>query len=83
MNPALTLRTPPRYGRRAAVSLVGAAVFTVAFFCIRVAAANQVGASETPATWALYLAAVSLYYAGICTFLWLRRRPRRAEAIRK
>jgi lipopolysaccharide export LptBFGC system permease protein LptF len=70
MNPTLTPVPPPRYGRRAIFSVGAAVVFTAAFFCIRIAAANQVGASEVPATWALYLAAVALYYAVICLFLW-------------
>jgi len=77
MNPALTPVSPPRYGRRVIFSIGAAVVFTAAFFCIRIAAANQVGASEVPAVWALYLAGVALYYAVICLFLW--RKAKKAK----
>ena len=77
MNPALTPVPPPRYGRRVIFSIGAAVVFTAAFFCIRIAAANQVGASEVPAVWALYLAGVAPYYAVICLFLW--RKAKKAK----
>lgn len=72
MNPALTPVPPPRYGRRALFSVGAAVLLTGVFFCVRIAAANQVGASDAPAAWALYLAGVALYYAAICLFLWCR-----------
>lgn len=70
----LTLRTPPRYGRRAALSALAALVLFGLSFAIDAAAANQIGYSEMPALWARYLSAVALYYAAICLFLWFRRR---------
>ena len=72
--PVLTLRTPPRYGRRAVWSALAALGLVGLSFCIDLAASNQVGYSEMPALWALYLAGVALYYAVICLFLWFRRR---------
>ena len=73
-RPVLTLRTPPRYGRRAVWSLLAALVLFGLSFAIDAAAANQVGYSEMPAIWARYLAAVALYYAAICAFRWWFRR---------
>ena len=70
----LTLRTPPRYGRRAILAALAALVLFGLSFVIDFAAANQVGYSEMPALWARYLSAVALYYAAICLFLWFRRR---------
>ncbi len=70
----LTLRTPPRYGRRAVWSALAALGLFGLSFGIDAAAANQVGYSPMPATWALYLAGVALYYAVICLILWFRRR---------
>ena len=69
-----TLRTPPRYGRRAVWSLIAALGLFGLSFGIDAAAANQVGYSEMPAIWARYLAAVALYYAAICSSRWFRRR---------
>ena len=75
MKPSpLTLRTPPRYGRRAILAALAALVLFGLSFVIDFAAANQVGYSEMPALWARYLSAVALYYAAICLFLWFRRR---------
>ena len=74
VRPVLTLRPPPRYGRRAAWSLLAALGLFGLSFAIDAAAANQVGYSEMPAIWARYLAAVALYYAAICAFRWFRRR---------
>ena len=73
-GPTLTLRTPPRYGRRAVWSALAALGLFGLSFAIDAAAANQVGYSEMPAVWARYLAAVALYYAAICAFRWFRRR---------
>ena len=70
----LTLRTPPRYGRRAVWATLAALGLFGLSFAIDAAAANQVGYSEMPAVWARYLAAVALYYAVICTFRWWFRR---------
>ena len=72
--PPLTLRTPPRYGRRAVWATLAALGLFGLSFAIDAAAANQVGYSEMPAVWARYLAAVALYYAVICTFRWWFRR---------
>ena len=80
-GPTLTLRTPPRYGRRAVWSALAALGLFGLSFCIDAAAANQVGYSEMPAIWALYLAAVALYYAAICSFRWLRHRPKASRRI--
>ena len=75
MKPSpLTLRTPPRYGRRAILAALAALVLFGLSFVIDFAAANQVGYSEMPALWARYLSVVALYYAAICLFLWFRRR---------
>ena len=75
MKPSpLTLRTPPRYGRRAILAALAALVLFGLSFVIDFAAANQVGYSEMPALWARYLSAVAIYYAAICLFLWFRRR---------
>ena len=73
-GPPLTLRIPPRYGRRAVWSALAALGLFGLSFAIDAAAANQVGYSEMPAAWARYLAAVALYYAVICAFRWFRRR---------
>ena len=51
------------------VALVGMA------FCIDEAASNQLASSDMPTLWALYLAAVALYYALICAFRWFRKSP--------
>ena len=69
-----TLRTPPRYGRRAVWSLIAALGLFGLSFGIDAAAANQVGYSEMPAIWTLFFAAVALYYAAICAFRWFRHR---------
>ena len=73
-QPDLTLRTPPRYGRRAILAALAALVLFGLSFVIDFAAANQIGYSEMPALWARYLSAVALYYAAICLFLWFRHR---------
>ena len=73
-----TLRTPPRYGRRAVWSLIAALGLFGLSFGIDAAAANQVGYSEMPAIWARYLAVVALYYAAICSFRSFRRRRMKA-----
>ena len=72
--PTLTLRPPPRYGRRAVWFALAALGLFGLSFAIDAAAANQIGYSEMPALWARYLSAVALYYAAICLFLWFRRR---------
>ena len=74
-KPVLTLRTPPRYGRRAVWSLLAALVLFGLSFAIDAAAANQVGYSRMPAIWTLFFAAVAFYYAVICAFRWFSRRP--------
>ena len=61
-GPPLTLRTPPRYGRRAVWSILAALGLFGLSFAIDAAAANQIGYSEMPAIWARYLAAVALYH---------------------
>ena len=70
----LTLRTPPRYGRRAVWSLLAALCLFGLSFAIDEAVANQVGYSEMPAAWARYLSVVAFYYAVICAFRSVRRR---------
>ena len=70
----LTLRTSPRYGRRAVLSLLVALGLFGLSFAIDEAAANQIGYSEMPTVWARYLSVVALYYAVICAFRLLRRR---------
>ena len=70
---ALTLRTPPHFGRRAVWFMLVALVLVGISVCIDRAAANQVGSSDMPSVWALYLAGVSLYYALICAVRWLRQ----------
>ena len=77
--PTLSLRTPPRYGRRAVLAAIAALVLVGLSFCVDFAASNQVGYSDLPTKWTLYLAGVALYYAAICLFLWFRQR-RRADA---
>ncbi len=77
--PTLSLRTPPRYGRRAVLSALAALVLVGISFCVDFAASNQVGYTDLPAKWTLYLAGVALYYAAICLFLWFRQR-RRADS---
>ena len=72
--PTLSLRTPPRYGRRAVLSALAALVLVGISFCVDFAASNQVGYTDLPAKWTLYLAGVALYYAAICLFLWFRQR---------
>ena len=74
-SPVLSLRTPPRYGRRAVWATLAALGLFGLSFAIDAAAANQVGYSEMPAVWARYLAAVALYYASICAFRWFRKKP--------
>ena len=77
--PTLTLRPPPRYGRRAVwFALAALGIFGLSF-AIDAAAANQVGYSETPAIWARYLAAVALYCAAICAFRWFHQRPKASK----
>ncbi len=80
-GPTLTLRTPPRYGRRAVWSALAALGLFGLSFCIDAAAANQVGYSEMPAIWARYLAAVALYYAAICSFRRFRHCPKASRRI--
>ena len=75
-SPTLSLRTPPRYGRRAVLAVLAALALAGISFCVDFAASNQVGYSDLPATWTLYLAGVALYYAAICLFLWIRQRRR-------
>ena len=77
-RPVLTLRTPPRYGRRAVWSALAALGLFGLSFCIDAAAANQVGYSEMPAIWTLFFAAVALYCAAICAFRCLARSAARA-----
>ena len=80
MSGALTLRTPPRYGRRAVwATLAGLGLFGLSWG-IDAAAANQVGYSEMPAMWARYFAGVAFYYAAICAFRWFRRRRAKVNA---
>ena len=74
-RPALTLCSPPRYGRRAVWSLLIALALVGMAFCIDEAASNQLASSDMPTLWALYLAAVALYYALICAFRWFRKKP--------
>ena len=74
-----TLRTPPRYGRRAVWFALAALGLFGLSFAIDAAAANQVGYSETPAIWARYLAAVALYCAAICAFRWFHQRPKASK----
>ena len=76
----LTLRPPPRYGRRAIWSLLAALGLFGLSFAIDEAAANQIGYSKTPEVWARYLACVALYYAAICAFRWFRRRSAKGNA---
>ena len=77
-KPELTLVSPPRYGRRAVWAALAALAFVGLAFCIDEAASNQLGSSEMPTVWALYLAALALYYAVICAVRWFlgRRRAR-------
>lgn len=70
----LSLRTPPRYGRRAVWATLAALFFVGLSFCLDEAASNQLAASDMPTLWARYLAGISLYYAAICAFRSLRRR---------
>ena len=78
-RPVLSLRTPPRYGRRAVFAALAALALAGISFCVDLAASNQVGYSDLPATWTLYLAGVALYYAAICLFLWFRQRRRASK----
>ncbi len=82
-HPHLTLRTPPRYGRRAVASALAAASLVGLSFCIDQAAANQLGYSSAPATWTLYLSGVALYYAVICTILWIKGRRKERSNLQK
>ena len=80
-GPRLTLRTPPRYGRRAIWATLAALFFVGLSFCLDEAASNQLAASEMPTLWARYLAGISLYYAAICAVRWyLGRRRARANS---
>ena len=79
VRPVLTLRTPPRFGRRAVWSLLAALGLFGLSFAIDEAVDNQVGASHVPSVWARYLAAVALYYAAICTFRWVRRKSSKVQ----
>ena len=76
--PELSLRNPPRYGRRAVWSALAALTLVGLSFCIDEAASNQLGSSEMPTLWARYFAGVAFYYAIICgvRWFWGRRRPR-------
>ena len=76
----LSLRTPPRFGRRAVWSTLAACGLVGLSFLIDEAAANQVGYSKMPAIWALFFAAVALYYAAICAFRWFRHRNTKEDA---
>ena len=76
VRPVLTLRTPPRYGRRAVLAALASLGLFGLSFGIDAAAANQVGYSERPALWTLFFSAVALYYAVICAFRWWFRRRR-------
>ena len=73
----LSLRTPPRFGRRAVWSTLAAFGLVGLSFLIDEAAANQVGYSRMPAIWTLFFAAVAFYYAVICAFRWFSRRGAR------
>ena len=73
-RPELSLRTPPRYGRRAVWATLAALGLFGLSFGIDAAAANQIGYSKMPAIWTLFFAAVALYYAVICAFRWWFRR---------
>ena len=74
VRPVLTLRTPPRFGRRAVWAALASLALVGLSFCIDEAASNQLGSSDMPTLWALYLAGVFLYYAVICAFRWFWRR---------
>ncbi len=78
-SPVLSLRTPPRYGRRAVWATLAALFFVGLSFCLDEAASNQLAASDMPTLWARYLAGISLYYAAICAVRWFLGR-RRAHA---
>ena len=81
VRPVLTLRTPPRFGRRAVWSTLAAlGLYGLSYF-IDAAEENQLGPSGTPGRWTRYCAYVALYYAAICAFRWLRRRHRRRRVI--
>ncbi len=73
--PNLSLRSPPHYGRRTVWAALAALALLGLSFCIDEAASNQLAPSEMPAAWTRYLAGVALYYAIICAYRWLRRRP--------
>lgn len=73
-SPELTLCSPPRYGRRAVWALLVALALVGLAFCIDEAASYQLASSDMPTLWALYLAAVALYYAIICAIRWFRGR---------
>ena len=77
-SPVLSLRTPPRYGRRAVWATLAALFFVGLSFCLDEAASNQLAASDMPTLWSRYLAGISLYYAVICAVRWFlgRRRAR-------
>ena len=80
-RPELTLCSPPRYGRRAVWALLVALALVGLSFCIDEAASNQIASSDMPTLWALYLAAVALYYALICALRWFwGRRKARANS---
>ena len=80
-SPVLSLRTPPRYGRRAVWATLAALFFVGLSFCLDEAASNQLAASDMPTLWSRYLAGISLYYAAICAVRWyLGRRWARANS---
>ena len=82
-GPRLTLRTPPRYGRRAIWATLAALFFVGLSFCLDEAASNQLAASEMPTLWARYFAGVAFYYAIICGVRWFRGRRRARVNSRK
>ena len=74
VRPVLTLRTPPRFGRRAVwATLAAFGLYGLSYF-IDKAEESQLGPTGTPGRWTRYCAYVALYYAAICAFRWFRCR---------
>ena len=76
VRPVLTLRTPPRFGRRAVWSTLAALGLFGLAYLIDEAEEGQLGPTGTPGRWTRYFAYVALYYAAICAFRWWFRRRR-------
>ena len=74
-RPVLTLRTPPRFGRRAVWSTLAALGLFGLAYLIDEAEEGQLGPTGTPGRWTRYFAYVALYYAAICAFRWFRKKP--------